>query len=94
MGINGKTMRTTMESNEKYKPRPTTSGCNARGQARRCAASLRAEPACWQDPTPLEKQSAPEAGSSGRANVTLNLLPCTARAENASRIRSIPAIQV
>jgi hypothetical protein len=40
-----------------------------------------------------EKQSAPEALASGRANVTLHLLPCTARAGNASGIQSIPAIQ-
>jgi hypothetical protein len=41
----------------------------------------------------LEQQNAPEAVGSGRANVTLHLLPCAARAEGASGIQSIPAIQ-
>ena len=36
---------------------------------------------------------APEAVGSGRANVTLHLMPCTTRDEKASSIQSIPAIQ-
>jgi hypothetical protein len=41
----------------------------------------------------FQKQRAPEAVGSGRANVTLHLLPCAVRVENASEISSIPAIQ-
>ena len=39
------------------------------------------------------KQTRPRPWGSGRANVTLHLLPCAARAGNANGIQSIPAIQ-
>jgi hypothetical protein len=42
---------------------------------------------------PPENQCAPEALGSGRANVTLHLLPCATRGRNASGFESIPAIQ-
>src|ERR1700739_2019665 len=40
-----------------------------------------------------KNKARPKRRGCGRANVTLHLLPCTARAGNAKGIRSIPAIQ-
>jgi hypothetical protein len=99
-------MEKTMGSNEKNNGknngnkqksgRMPMSGCGAARQATAlCARRCPAEQICWQDLRMNlgAKQSAPEAQGSGRANVTLHLLPCAARAWSASGIRSIPTIQ-
>jgi hypothetical protein len=67
---------TKNNGNSRKSGRVLTSGCEAARQAM----------------TALEKQSASKRWSFGRANVTLHLMPCAARAENASGIQSIPAI--
>jgi hypothetical protein len=41
----------------------------------------------------VKRKTRPKRWGCGRANVTLHLLPCTPRAENASGIQSLPAIQ-
>ena len=58
--------------------------CDAR-RRRRCCARGR----CLRG---LKSKARPKRGS-GRANVTLHLLPCATRAGKASGIRSIPTIQ-
>jgi hypothetical protein len=69
--------------NSRKSARLPTSG-DVRGEAGNGAA---------REAGPVAKSKArPKRWGFGRANVTLHLMPCTARAGNASGIRSIPAI--
>jgi hypothetical protein len=79
MGINERTMRRTMGNNEKYNG-ITTSGCSRGKEA-------------MGEISHASKAKRARSERSGRANVTLHLMPCATRAANASGIESLPAIQ-
>src|ERR1700692_468028 len=83
---NGHQWKNNTKNNGKYTSR-RNSGRHAIGL---CARRWQADP-CG-DLARLKSKTRPRRCSSGRANVTLHLLPCAARAGNASGIRSIPAV--
>ena len=95
MGSNEKTMRRTMETmknpGEFQRPVVTPDG-RGRWRARGAAGEARVCPPGFRTSFGSGKAYARGAGS-GRANVTLHLLPCATRGGSANGIQSIPAIQ-